>query len=126
MKILSPQVHGVIDYVVVALFALAPTLFSFGGTAQIVSYAVAGVHLLLSVTTAYPLGILKLVPFPAHGVVELIVVPSLVAIPWIFGFNDVANARNFFFASAALVAVVVALTNYKAAEASVPARPSTS
>lgn len=123
MKVLNARVHGYIDFAVVALFLLAPSVFGFGGTAQIVSYVVAAVHLGLTLLTAYPFGLLKLVPFPVHGVIELIVIPSLVALPWVLGFSDVPAARNFFLAAAGLVALVVALTNYKAADANVPAHP---
>lgn len=126
MKVLNARVHGVLDYGVVALFALAPTLFGFEGTPEIACYVVAAVHLVMSLLTAYPLGILKLIPFPLHGRVEVVVVPSLVALPWLLGFSDVLAARNFFLAAAALIAVVVILTNYKSAADSssraVPAR----
>ncbi len=123
MKILNARIHGYIDLVVVALFLLGPSLFGFGGTPRIACYVVAAVHLGLTLSTAYPMGLLKLVPFPAHGVVELLVIPSLVALPWVLGFNEVLAARNFFLASAGLVAVVVVLTNYKAADARSHARP---
>lgn len=124
MKILNARVHGYLDFVVVALFLAAPSMFGFGGRPQIACYVVAAVHLALSLVTAYPFGLLKLVPFPAHGVVELLVIPSLAALPWVLGFSEVLAARNFFLASAGLVAVVVVLTNYKAADAKASARPS--
>ncbi len=34
MKFINPRVHGYLDYALVALFALAPTLFGFGGIAE--------------------------------------------------------------------------------------------
>lgn len=117
MKVLNARVHGMLDYVIAALFALAPTLFGFEGTPQIVCYVVAAVHLTLSLFTAYPLSIAKLIPFPLHGKVEMVVVPSLVALPWLAGFSDVTPARNFFLAAAALIAVVALLTNYQSADA---------
>ena len=123
MKILSARLHGLIDYAVVLLFLLAPTLFGFGGTPQIACYVVAAVHLTMSLLTAYPLGIAKLIPFPLHGRIEMVVVPALVVLPWLLGFSEVLAARNFFLAAAAAIAVVVFLTNYNAAEAAAQAHP---
>ncbi len=122
MKLLSPSVHGVLDFVVVLLFALAPTVFGFSGLPATLSYALAGVHLLLTLCTAFPMGIVKLVPFPVHGMVEVAVVLALVAAPWVLGFADVIAARNFYLGAAALIAVVVALTNYRGVDATRAAR----
>ncbi len=41
MKFLNPRVHGYVDYVAVALLALAPTLFAFGGVAAAICYLAA-------------------------------------------------------------------------------------
>jgi len=116
MKVLNPRTHGIIDYVLVALFALAPTLFGFEGTPQTVSYVLAAVHLSMSLLTAYPLGAIKLVPFPIHGAIEVAVAVTLLALPWLLGFSQVEAARNFFLATGALVGVVFLLTNYKAGD----------
>lgn len=120
MKILSPRIHGYIDYAVVLLFALAPTLFGFGGTAQVVCYVIAGGHLLLTLLTAFPLGAMKLIPFPMHGGFEAVAAVGLAAMPWLARFSHVPVARNFFLASAAAVAVTWLLTDYRAAEGTYP------
>ena len=112
MKILSPKAHGVIDYVLVAVLALGPTVLGFTGTPQMLSYGAAAALLLLSLSTAYPLGILKLVPFTWHRNVEIVIVPTLLAAPWLFQFSDDLPARNFFLVSGVIVGIVVAITNY--------------
>jgi hypothetical protein len=120
MKVLSPKVHGYLDLAVVALFALGPSLFGFGGLPAVICYAVAAEHLILTLVTAFPMGIAKLVPFPIHGAVEAIAAPLLLASPWLFRFAGEPAARNFFLAAGLLVAAVYILTNYRAAEG--PAR----
>lgn len=45
MKILNPRVHGYLDYLLVALFLLAPTLFGMSSVPSMISYALAVVHL---------------------------------------------------------------------------------
>lgn len=116
MKILTPRVHGYIDYLLVGLFLLAPTLFGFAGTtAATLSYVLAAVHAGLSLATAYPLGIAKLVPFTVHGALEAVIALFLAASPWLFTFSRVLAARNFFIASAIIVVLVWLITDYRAA-----------
>lgn len=119
MKILNPKKHGVIDYVLVAVWALAPSVLEFSRTPQLVSYASAVALLLLSLITAYPLGALKLIPFTWHRTVEIVVVPTLLAAPWLFRFSEEIAARNFFLVSGVLVGIDVAITHYLNAPANV-------
>lgn len=116
MKILSPKVHGYLDYVVVIAFALAPTIFGLTGLAATLAYVLAVVHLALTLLTAFPLGVVGLVPFTIHGWIELLVSVGLVALPFIAGFSDVPIARNFYIAAGIVVFIVWLITNYKAAE----------
>lgn len=118
MKVLSPQAHGYIDYALVALFVLAPTLFGFGGIAATLAYALAAIHLVMTLCTAFPLGVVKLIPFPVHGAIELAVAVGLAIVPWLLGFQDVSSARNFYVVSGIAVLGVWLVTNY----GGVPAR----
>ena len=113
MRILSPRAHGYIDYLVVALLLLAPSLFGFGGVAATLSYILAVVHFGLSVLTAYPLGAVKSIPFPVHGAIELAAGIFMVVSPWLFGFAHIAAAQVFFIASGVAVALVWMVTNYR-------------
>ena len=114
--LLSPRVHGYGDYSIVALLALAPTLFNFSGVAAGLCYGLAVVQLGMSLLTAYPLGVAKLLPFTIHGTIEVITSVAMVAAPFLFGFSEVASARNFFIVSGIGLFLVWAVTNYKAAE----------
>jgi hypothetical protein len=113
MKILTPRVHGYIDYAIVVLFLLAPTLFAFGGLPATICYVLAVVHLGLSLLTAYPLGLVKAIPFPLHGGLELAVGVFLIASPWIFGFQRDFNARLFYIITGAAVGAVWLVTRYQ-------------
>jgi hypothetical protein len=122
MKILSPRIHGFIDYAVVLLFALAPTLFGFGGTPRVACYVLAAAHLGMTLLTAFPLGALKLIPFTVHGALEGVIAVALAALPWVLGFDEMAPARNFFLASAVAVALTWLITDYKAGDYAYPPR----
>ena len=95
MKPISPIIHGIIDYATVGLFLAAPSLLGFGGTAALLSYLLAGVHLLMAVLSNMPLGLLKLVPMRLHALVELIVGPSLIGLA-LFAPMLVSGAQVFF------------------------------
>jgi hypothetical protein len=120
-RVLNPRIHGYIDYLIVAVLALAPTLFGFGGIAAALCYILAVAQLGMSLITAYPLGAAKVIPFPVHGGIELAVGILALVSPWLFRFSDVPAARNFFLVAGVSVVLVWALTNYKAAE--LPSRP---
>lgn len=113
MKPISPKVHGILDYVTVALFALAPTVFGLDGLPAKISLTLAGVHLLMTVFTAMPLGVVKAIPFKVHGAVELGVGLTLIALPWMLGFAQVDTARNFYLAIGIVILIVVMLTDYR-------------
>ena len=114
MKIISDTTHGVLDYVTVVLFALAPSLFGLTGTAALISYALAVIHLAMTVLTDMPLGVIKVIPIKLHALVELVVGPVLIigalALPTLF-----AGGQAFFVAAGVVIFAVWLLSNYGAA-----------
>lgn len=111
-KALNPKVHGILDYALAILFLLAPTLFGFTDPAATLSYVVGVVYIITSLLTKYPLGVIKLIPFPTHGVLETIMAVSWLIFPWIFGFSGDAAGRNFFIIAGVALLVLVLLTDY--------------
>jgi len=66
----------------------------------------------LSAMTDYPLAAKRIVPFKAHGAVELGLAALLPMAPWALGFHKHRAARNFFFGLTALTIGVAALTDW--------------
>jgi hypothetical protein len=64
MKVISDTAHGILDYLTVAIFALAPGVLGLSGFAALVSYALAAIHLVMTLLTNMPLGVLKIIPMP--------------------------------------------------------------
>lgn len=120
MKILSPRVHGYIDYAAAVMLFLAPTLFGFGGVPATICYVLGAMHTVMTLLTAYPLGLAKLIPFPVHGGIEVFVALFAFASPWLFGYSHVDAARNFFIAAGISLAVVWLVTDYRAAQGTTP------
>ena len=113
MKIITPFVHGVIDYCVVLFLLVSPSLFSITGLPGMLIYALSAIHFILSITSGFKLGIFKLIPFKIHGIIELLVSLILVVMPWIFGFAQVEVARNFYIIFGAIVFLTWLITDYK-------------
>lgn len=108
---LSPSTHGIIDYVTVIAFALAPTLFQFGGVPAAVAYGLAGVHLIMTLATRFPMGMFEGIPLRAHGVVELVVSAALIILPWVAGFVQ-PGAQWFFPIMGMSIFVIWLLSDY--------------
>ena len=123
MKILSPRVHGYLDYLVVVAFALAPSILGFSKTPATICYVLAVVHLIETLITAFPLGLFKWMPFTVHGSIEFVISFVLVALPWIAGFSGETAARNYFVGSGIALFLVWLTTDYKAAGSPATYRP---
>lgn len=111
MKIISPTQHGYFDYVTVVLFLVAPTFIGLTGMAGTIAYALAGIHLAVTLVTDFPLGIAKLLPFRVHGWVERVVGPTLVLLPFILSFEG--PARGFYIVVGLVIILLGVLTDYE-------------
>ncbi len=113
MKIITPTIHGIIDYMVVIFLALSPTIFGISGGFGLFLYVLAGVHLLLTILTDYRAGLIHFIPLKIHGWIELLVSISLILLPWIFGFTDDRKAFIFSVSFGIAVFGVWILSDYK-------------
>lgn len=110
MPKILPTLHGYLDFATVLVFLIAPGLFGMTGAAAAISYALAIVHLSLTLLTDFPAGIVKLVPYPVHGAVERIVGPVLVVLPFVLGFEGMAVA--FYFLMGVAIIAVSTMSDY--------------
>ncbi len=116
MRILSPRIHGYLDYVTVAIFLLAPLVIGLGGKAALLSYTLAVVHLVMTLLTRFPGGISRIIPLVVHGLVELAVAIALILLPFWAGFSPGSPARRFYLTMGAVIFVVWLLTDYRGAD----------
>jgi hypothetical protein len=114
MKVISPRIHGYFDFLTVFIFLLAPTLLELGQLSAMLAYGLAVVHLIVTLTSDFPFGVVKLIPFTVHGWIERMVGPLLIAVPFILNFSDEEAARNFYIAMGIIIIVVGMLTDYQA------------
>jgi hypothetical protein len=111
-KPISPRAHGVIDYLTVLLLLAAGPLFHFEGRAAEITSTLAGAVLIYSLFTAYPLGLVKMIAFSLHRVIDIVFAIAMLVSPFLLGFSDVIAARNFFVAFGIFSLIVVALTDF--------------
>jgi len=111
LKVISDTTHGILDYLTVAIFALAPSILGLTGFAALVSYALAVIHLAMTLLTNMPLGVIKIIPMRLHALVEVIVGPILVVaalvLPTILG-----DRREFFLVMGLVILAVWLLSSY--------------
>lgn len=124
MKVLSPTAHGVLDYLTVVFFALAPTLFDLQHPYSTAFYVLAAGYLLIAIGTDYPLGFLRMIPFPLHGGMELVSGLAFIVLPFLFGFSDEQPvARNLFIGSGIFFVLSWLMTDWKGVHAHAHERP---
>ena len=112
MKFISPKIHGIIDFLVVLFLLASPMLFGLNGFVAIFTYALALVHLLLTLLTDFNAGLFKVIPLPLHGIIELIVGIVLIVLGFTL-FKDTATGKIFYIAFGAAVLLTWLFTDYK-------------
>ena len=117
-KPLKPLQHAVIDYVYAASMMTAPWLLGFNKNkaATRISVGSGAAILGLSLMTRYPLGAVKLIPFPTHGIIECTGGIVNIAAPWLMGFAGNKRAKWLHVLSGLSTLAIVAMTDYQAAE----------
>ncbi|WP_373513271.1 hypothetical protein [Persicitalea sp.] len=113
MKVINAKIHGIIDYLVVVFLLAAPSLFGLPPTTALFTYVLGGIHLALTLLTDTDLGLIKVIPFPIHGWIELIVGIALVGAAFYLGGLEGDLARNFYLGFGGAVLLVWALTDYQ-------------
>jgi hypothetical protein len=112
-RIIGALSHGIIDYAIVVMLIIGPRVAAFRGRQAIFAYVIAFAFLALTVLTRFPLGVLKIVAFPLHGGIELLIAILMIALPFIGNFSAGVHSRNFFLAIGVLIGVIGALTDYR-------------
>ena len=123
-RILTPKIHGLLDYAAAAALIVLPFLLDLGATSQLAHWlsVAGGIGLVTySLATDYAFGAIGLVPFRAHMVLDLIAALAFIAAPFVFGWSGLV--MGYYLVMGAGVLAVVALTNTgeQAADAAVAA-----
>jgi len=95
--ILSPVVHGVLDYPLAAVLIVLPLVLNFNDdAAKWIAFAFGIGAAVLAVGTAWPTGIVRIIPPLLHGYADITVTVALIVLPFILGFTDHTTALVFY------------------------------
>jgi hypothetical protein len=111
LRFISPTSHGIIDYAAAIALVTAPFLLGLGSSnpaALWISVMTGIVVVLVSVSTNYRYGVLKMIPFGGHLALDLLVATGFMLLPYILKMEGLDAA--YYYANAAVVYLVVALT----------------
>ena len=111
-KVISPKVHGVIDYGHAAFFFGFALLCRKRNKAAAFAALGTGAFILVeSLLTDYPLGVKPVISFETHGKMDAAFASSSWMIPKMFGFSGTKEAKVFEMNSV-LEAGVVGMTDF--------------
>src|SRR5262245_22529213 len=97
--IVPPQVHGVLDYLLAAILIAGPLVLDFDDTAAtVIALVFGGGATLLAIGTAWPTGIVKVIPPIVHGYADLVVTVALIVLAFALGLEDHTAAFVFYLA----------------------------
>lgn len=113
MRTIGAWSHGIIDYVVFILLITGPSVAGFAGRQATLAYILAVLLFALTILTRFPLGVVKVIGFATHGVIEFLLGILLLVLPWIANFARGVHSRNFYVAMALLILLVDALTDFR-------------
>jgi hypothetical protein len=112
MKIISPKIHAVLDYLTVIFFAVSPSLFPLSAILMKMCYGLSIIHLLLTLTTQNFGGFVKVIPLRIHGLVEFVIALlfGIIALANFTGYNE---DQVYFAALSVVFLLVFSLTDFK-------------
>jgi hypothetical protein len=109
--------HGIIDYLLIVFVFASPTLFKMEGLLGTITYTLAAVHLLVTVLTNFEPGLIKVIPFRIHGLLEIVITITLAVLSFWFYNNGTNFGFYYYMVLAIAIMIVFILTDFK----SVPA-----
>lgn len=110
MKFVTQQIHAYLDYPVAAALMGLPFLLGLGTSnpfALQLSVATGIAALILTILTNHELGLIKVIPYKIHLLVDLVVGITFVVAPFIFSFQGIDAI--YYWANGGAVLVVVSL-----------------
>lgn len=114
VKFLPAWFHAIADYAVGVLL-IAVALIDNGSSGAVATGVVVGaVVLLVSALTRYPLGIVKVLPFPIHSGGDYLAAALLIVAPFALDFADAEGGMAAFYVVMGVAVLAVSLiTNYQ-------------
>lgn len=117
MKFITQRIHAFLDYPVAISLIVLPYLLGLGESNPIALYlsiATGIAAFILTILTNHHLGLIRIIPYKIHLLVDLIVAIVFIASPFIFSFKGIDAC--FYWLNGASVLIVVSLHKPKNTE----------
>jgi len=109
-----PLIHGILDYPLAALLIVGPLELGFDdAAAKWIAFAFGVGAAVLAVGTAWPTGIVRIIPPLLHGYADITVTVALIVLPFIVGFSGHTTALVFYLAVGATGLVATLATRFE-------------
>lgn len=108
---LSVTMHSLAEPLLVVILLAAPFLLGFDdvGAATAVSIVAGILILVVAMSTAWRLSLVKVIPLLAHATADLLLGTLLVASPFLFGFSDESTVATAFFMAFGITEILATL-----------------
>jgi hypothetical protein len=113
MRLIGAWSHAIIDYSLVIIMLIGPSVAGFAGRQASMAYTLGILLLVLSLLTRYPLGVLKVIRFPVHGAMELLIALLFLILPWLADFARGIHSRNFYLLISVLMLGIWFMTDFR-------------
>ncbi|RYD93861.1 MAG: hypothetical protein EOP54_18505, partial [Sphingobacteriales bacterium] len=111
MKLISPKLHGIIDYMLIIFLFLSPVAFNMTKDTSSQVYTIAVLQMVLTVITNYSYGMFRAIPLKLHGVIELLLsVGMVVAAFTILKYDE--RAKGYYAGLGIFWFIVVVFSDY--------------
>jgi len=114
MKIITPKIHAIIDFLLVMLILISPRIFTLSETASTLCYVLGIAHFLLTIFTDFSGGIFKVLHLKFHGLVECLISIILIVLAFTYFKGELID-EMYFACLGLLILIVFTLTDYKKA-----------
>jgi hypothetical protein len=114
VRLLPAWFHAIADYAVAAALIIVASVAGGSGKAVGAGVAIGVVVLAVSMLTRYPLGVIKVLPFPVHSAGDYLASALLVLSPFALNFDGSDGGLTaFYIVAGAAVLLVSLVTNYQ-------------
>ena len=95
--IISPERHTALDYLLAVVLIALPFEFGFDSdAAKWIAFAFGIGAVVLAVGTAWPTGLVRVIPPLVHGYADIAVTAAMIVLPFVVGFADDTAALAFY------------------------------
>ena len=108
MKFITKKIHSWIDYPVAIKLMISPFIFGLGEShimAYYLTMVTGAAAFILTVLTNHQTGIIRVIPYKIHLVIDFLVGLTFLATPFIFGFEGIDFA--YYLGNGIVVLIVV-------------------